>query len=58
MEVVEVRCEAEPLDCSLDISLDVRRRVGDASVAENVKSALGGDCRSLASVALSMLAVD
>lgn len=45
MEVVEVWGEAESLDRSLDVGLDVRGRVGDASVAENVKSALGGDCR-------------
>lgn len=40
MEVVKVRGEAESLDCSLDVSLDVRCRVGDASISKNVKPAL------------------
>lgn len=39
MKVVKVRGEAESLDCSLDVSLDVRCRVGDASIAKNVKPA-------------------
>lgn len=57
MEVVEVGGEAKSLDGSLDISLDVRRRVGDASVAKNVESALGGDFRSLALAKLFMLLI-
>lgn len=40
MEVVKVRGETESLDCSLDVSLDVRCRVGDTSIAKNVKPAL------------------
>lgn len=45
MEVVEVWGESKSLDSSLDVSLDVSCRVGNASVAKNVKSTLGGDCR-------------
>lgn len=45
MEVVEVWSETQSLDRSLDVGLDMRRRVGDTSIAKDIESALRGDCK-------------
>lgn len=44
VKIVQVGGKAKTLDGALDVGLDVGRRVGDAAVAKDVKSALGSDC--------------
>lgn len=44
MEVVEVRYEPQSLNRALNVRPDMGRRVGNISVAKDIKATLGGDC--------------
>ena len=43
MQVVEIRCESEALDGSIDICLDVGGRVGDTANPKDIETALRSD---------------
>lgn len=44
VEVVQIRSEAQSLNCSLNVRLDVRGRVGHGTIFKGCETTLGGDC--------------